>query len=90
MMKCDAIDVFIAKNNAEGLDGLEIQGSRVQTCLRSMGFFQDVKILSTSPPGGNLRRESRVWDFRLVKESHAEKIGPLAKFIRRIHVLVIP
>ena len=31
---------------------LEIQGSRVQTRLGSIDFFQDVKILSTSPPGG--------------------------------------
>ena len=33
---------------------LEIQGSRVQTRRRSMNFFQNVKILSTSPPGGTL------------------------------------
>ena len=39
---------------------LEIQGSRVQTRLRSMIFFQDVKILSTSPPGGTLS-----WRFRV-------------------------
>ena len=38
---------------------LEIQGSRVQTRLRSMIFFQDVKILSTSPPGGTLSCGSR-------------------------------
>ena len=33
---------------------LEAQGSRVQTRLRSMDFFQYVKILSTSPPGGTI------------------------------------
>ena len=54
------------------------------------GFFQDVKILSTSPPGGTLIWGSRVWDFRLVKESHAWKIGLWTKFNRHIHVLVIP
>ena len=32
------------------------------------GFFHDVKILSTSPPGGTLSWESRALDFRLVKE----------------------
>ena len=32
------------------------------------GFFQDVKILRTSPPGGTLSWVFRVWDFRLVKE----------------------
>ena len=38
--------------SASGLrDRLEIQGSRVQTRLRSMDFFQEVKILSTGPPG---------------------------------------
>ena len=31
-------------------------------------FFQDVKILSISPPGGTLSWGSRVSDFRLVKE----------------------
>ena len=35
------------------------------------GFFQDVKILSTSPPGGTLGWGSRVLDFRLVKEPQA-------------------
>ena len=42
-------------------------------------FFQDVKILSTSPPGGTLRWGSRVWDFRLVKEPQAWKNRPLSK-----------
>ena len=53
-------------------------------------IFQDVKILSTSPPGGTLSWRSRVWDFRLIKESQPEKIGLWAKFNRRIYVLIIP
>ena len=52
------------------------------------GFFQDIKILSTSPPGGTLGWGSRVWHFRLVKEPQAWKIGLWAKFNRRIHALV--
>ena len=32
------------------------------------GFFQDVKILRTSPLGGTLSWGSQVWDFRLIKE----------------------
>ena len=43
------------------------------------GFFQDVKILSTGPPGGTSSWESRVWDFRLVKEPQAWKNRPLSK-----------
>ena len=39
------------------------------------GLFQDVKILKTSPPVGTFSRRSRVWDFRLVKEPQAWKIG---------------
>ena len=35
------------------------------------GFFQDVKDLSTYPPGGTLSWGSRVLDFRLVKERQA-------------------
>ena len=35
------------------------------------GSFQDVKILSTSPPGGTLSPGSLVSDFKLVKESQA-------------------
>ena len=35
------------------------------------GFFQDLKILSTSPPGGTLSWGSRAWDFWLVKEPQA-------------------
>ena len=45
---------------AVGLGDLEIQGSRVQTWLRSMDFFQDVIILSTSTPRGTLSWGSRV------------------------------
>ena len=44
------------------------------------GFFQDVKILSTSPPGVTLSWESRVLDFRLVKNLKPEKIGLRVKF----------
>ena len=43
------------------------------------GLFQDIKILSTCPPGGTLSWGSRVWDFRLVKEPQAWKIRPLSK-----------
>ena len=43
------------------------------------GFLQDVKILSTSPPGGTLSWGSRVWDFRLVEESQAWRNSPLSK-----------
>ena len=55
-----------------------------------VGFFPDVTILSTSPPGGTLSWGSRVWDFKLVKEARAWKIDLWAKFNRHIHVLVIP
>ena len=55
------------------------------------GFFQDVKILSTSPSGRDLSWELWVWDFWLVKEPQAwKKIGLWAIFNRHIHVLVIP
>ena len=37
------------------------------------GFFQDVKTLSTSPPGGTLSWGSRVSNFRLVKETQVRK-----------------
>ena len=43
------------------------------------GFFQDVKILSTSPPEGTLSWGSRVWDFRVVKETQAWTNRPLSK-----------
>ena len=46
---------------------------RIQTWLRSMDFFQDVKVLCTSPLGGTLSRGSQVWDFELVKEFQARK-----------------
>ena len=51
------------------------------------GFFMDVKILSPSLPRGTLSWGSRVWNFRLVKESHAWKNKPLSQNL--IHVLVI-
>ena len=54
------------------------------------GFFQDVKILCTSPPGGTVSRGPQVWDFRLVKEPQVWKNRPLSNFSRRINVLVIP
>ena len=37
------------------------------------GFFQDVKLLSTCPPGGTLSWGSRVCDFRLIKNLKSEK-----------------
>ena len=44
-----------------------------------VGFFLDVKILSTSPPGGTLSHECRVWNFTLVKKPQAWKNKPLSK-----------
>ena len=46
------------------------------------GFFQDVKILTTSPPGGTLGWSS-------LKKLKSEKIGLSANFNRHIYVLVI-
>ena len=43
------------------------------------GFFQNIKILSNSSPGGTLSWGSWVWDFRLVKEPQAWKNRPLSK-----------
>ena len=43
------------------------------------GFFQDVKILSTCPPGGTLSWGFRSWGFRLVKEPQAWKNRPMRK-----------
>ena len=37
------------------------------------GFFHDVKILSTSPPGGTLSWGSRVSDYRLIKKPQASE-----------------
>ena len=90
--------VWLAKYTIEivGLGGLGVTCSpRNQRFAGSNpaevdGFFQDVRILSTSPPGGTLSWGSRVWDFRLVKESQAWKNRPLNKSNRHIHVLVIP
>ena len=42
-------------------------------------IFQDVKLLNTSPHGETLSWESRVWDFRLVKESQDWKNRRLSK-----------
>ena len=47
--------------------------------LKLMDFFQDVKILSTSPLEGTWSLGSRVWNFRLVKEPQAWKNRPLSK-----------
>ena len=49
------------------------------------GFFQNVKILSTGPPGGP---ESEISGS--LKNMKPEKIGLWAKFNRHIQVLVIP
>ena len=54
------------------------------------GCFQDVKIISTSPPERTSSRGSRVRYFRLFKEHQAWKIGLWAQFNRRILILVIP
>ena len=43
-----------ARRSRGPCSSLEIQGSRVQIRLSSTDFFQDVKILSISPPGGSL------------------------------------
>ena len=50
--------VYCNFNRPRWSQGNEIQGSWVQTRLRSMDFFQDVKIPSTSPSGGTLSRKS--------------------------------
>ena len=41
--------------------------------------FQDVKILSTSPPGGTFSWGFRVWDSLLVEEPKAWRNRPLSK-----------
>ena len=46
--------------HSQGLGSLGVQYSWVQTRVRSMDFFQDVKILSNIPPGGTLSRGPRV------------------------------
>ena len=83
--------IHISVESASVVSGslLDIQGSRFQIRLRSMDFFQDVKILSTSPPGCTLSWGSRVWDFRLAKEPQVWKKGLWGKFNRNIHVLII-
>ena len=50
------------------------------------GFFQDVKILSTSPPGGTKGPESEISGS--LKNFNPEKIGFWAKFNRHIHFLI--
>ena len=60
-----------------GLDGLGVTCSHRDPRFAGSnlaevnGFFQDVKILSTSPPGRTLSWGSLVRDFRLVKEPQA-------------------
>ena len=49
--------------------------SRVQTRLRSMDFFQDVKILSTCPPGGTLSWGPESEISGSLKNLKPEKIG---------------
>ena len=39
---------------------LETQHLRVQVPFKSMGFFQDIKVQSTSPQGGTLSYESPI------------------------------
>ena len=59
---------------------LKIQGSRVQIRLREIElFFQDVKILNTSPPGETLSWGSRVRELWLVKEPQDGNNRPLSK-----------
>ena len=55
------------------------------------GFVQDLKILSTSPPGGTLGAGGPESEISCsLKNLKPEKIGLCAKFNRHIHVLVIP
>ena len=44
-------------------------------------IFQDLKILSTSPPEGTLSLGSLVWDFRLVKKPQAWNNRPLSNIL---------
>ena len=53
-------------------------------------FFQDIKILSTSPLGGTLNWGPESEISGSLKNLKPEKIGLWAKFNRHIHVLVIP
>ena len=46
----------------------KVQGSNPAEVDR---FFQDIKVLNSSPPRGTLNRGSRVGDFRLLKEFQA-------------------
>ena len=89
------LDILLREDaRAVGLGGLGVTCSpgdpRFADPAEVDGYFQDVKFLSTSPPGGTSSWGSRVWDFRLVKEPQAWKNRPLSKFNRHIHVLVIP
>ena len=56
----------------------------------SRWIFQNVKVLSTSSPGGNFSRAPKSEISGLLKNLGPEKIGLWAKLNRRIHVVVIP
>ena len=58
---------------------LEIQGSRVQTRLRSIDFSRRKNPEHKSSGRDFKLRGSRFWDFRLVKEPQAWKNRPLNK-----------
>ena len=61
------------------INRLEIQGSRVQTRLRSMDFFQDVKILSISTPEGTLNWGPESEISGSLKNLKPQKSMPLSK-----------
>ena len=67
-----------------------VLASRSKVPTEVNGFFQDLKILSTSPPGGTLSWGSESEISGSLKNLKPEKIGLWAKFNRHIHVLVIP
>ena len=52
------------------------------------GFFQDVKILSTSPPGGTLSWGPESEISGSLKNLKPEKVGLWANFNLHIHVLI--
>jgi hypothetical protein len=53
-----------------------------------MDFFQDVKILSTSPPGGTLSQGNESEISGSLKNLKPEKVGLLETFNRYIQVLI--
>ena len=76
---CKDIDLAVNIRKTMYLGGLGVtcspRGSRFpgSNLTEVDGCFQDVKILSTFPPWGTLSWGSRVWDFRIVKETQAWK-----------------